>query len=323
MKISIIGTGYVGLVASACFAETGNSVVAIDNNIEKIRLLKRNIVPFYEPRLETLVSINQEKQRLEFKDNIKEGIKDSEIVFIAVGTPEKEDGKTDLSFLWSAVDEISKSVSRPIIVVIKSTIPVGTTDKVQDYFDKNSKQKVSVIFNPEFLREGSAVNDFMKPDRVILGGKDENALNILKNLYDPFVRVYSKPILIMDARSAEMVKYASNTMLATRISFMNEIAKFCDKVGADIEKVRIGVGTDTRISPYFLFAGLGFGGSCFPKDLHSLITQFKDIGIEPYILNAVDIVNKEQAKFFIEKMINEYGDDWSGLTISIWGLSHS
>ena len=326
MKISIIGVGYVGLVTGTCFAEMGNDVNCIDIDKKKIEDLKKGIIPIYEPGLTELVKNNYEQGRLKFLTDLKEGIKDSLFVFIAVGTPPDEDGSADLKHVINVSREIGKLIEDYKVVVNKSTVPIGTFEKVRsaihDELEKRKRTDIDfdVVSNPEFLKEGSAIDDFMKPDRIVGGVTNTRSAELLKELYDPFVR-NGHPLIIMDIQSSELTKYASNAMLATRISFMNEIARLCDKTGADIEMIRKGIGTDSRIGSPFLYAGLGYGGSCFPKDVKAIIQTFNDFKIKSKILSAVDNVNIEQRKVFIDKILKNYDGNISRLTFAIWGLS--
>jgi len=325
MRITVIGTGYVGLVTGACFAEMGNIVYCVDIDENKIDNLKKGIIPIYEPGLEELVTKNFENGNLKFTTNLREGIENTEICFIAVGTPMGEDGSADLQYVLAAAKEIGKLMCHDIIVVNKSTVPVGTAEKVNKTIEnelnkRNVNYKVHVVSNPEFLKEGAAVKDFMQPDRVVIGSDNQEIIEILKELYTPFTLNHER-FIIMDVRSAEMTKYASNAMLATRISFMNEMANICEKVGADINHVRKGIGSDSRIGYSFLYAGCGYGGSCFPKDVQALIKTAKSHGYNPKILKEVESVNQYQKKVLVNKVINRFGKNLSGLTFAIWGLS--
>ncbi len=320
MRIAIIGTGYVGLVAGTCFAETGNRVICVDVDEEKIEGLKKGRIPIYEPGLEEMVKKNVAEGRLSFTTNIEEAVKDSLLIFIAVGTPEGEDGSADLSHVLNVAEEIGKAMNGFKIIVDKSTVPVGTARKVGEILRKYTKHPFQVVSNPEFLKEGAAVEDFMKPDRVVIGTDDPATAEIMKELYAPYVR-NENPIIIMDPESAELTKYASNAMLATRISFMNEIARICEKVGANFNLVRRGVGTDSRIGMPFLYAGCGYGGSCFPKDVKAIIKTAKEHGYEFKILEAVEEVNKNQKLFLVEKIREHFNNDLKGKQFTIWGLS--
>ena len=325
MKITIIGTGYVGLVTSACFSEMGNIVYGVDIENGKIESLKKGKLPLYEPGLEDLVKRNQEKGDLKFTNNLTEGLENSNICFIAVGTPMDEDGSADLKHVLDVATEIGQVMSQDLIVVNKSTVPVGTADKVKQTIKKELKKRdvdyqVDVVSNPEFLKEGSAVADFMRPDRVVIGSDNLEVINTLKELYFPFT-INHERFIIMDVYSAEMTKYASNAMLATRISFMNEMANICERVGADINKVREGIGSDSRIGYRFLYAGCGYGGSCFPKDVKALIKTAHDHDYDPHILKQVEAVNNEQKLYLVYKIKERFGENLQGHSFAIWGLS--
>jgi len=320
MKICVIGTGYVGLVVGTGLAETGNIVVCVDKDETKIKKLENNIIPIYEPGLEELVRRNRKENRLSFTTLVKDAVSSSKIIYIAVGTPEREDGTVDLSYVFAVADEIGEAMGEEYkIIVNKSTVPVGTAKKVKEIIKNKTKAKFDVISNPEFLKEGTAVQDFMKPDRIIIGTYSAKVAEKIKNLYEPFVRT-GNPILIMRTESAEMTKYASNTMLACRISFMNEIANLCDKVGADVEEVRIGMGKDPRIGSKFLFPGIGYGGSCFPKDVKGTIHKGKEYGLPMRICESVDLVNEAQKKLLFKK-IKERFNELKERKIAVWGLS--
>ncbi len=321
MKLTIIGTGYVGLVTGTCFAEMGNKVYCVDNDLEKIANLKNNILPIYEPNLESLVKSNQEKGDLIFTSNLKDALDNSNIIFIAVGTPERKDGSVNLDYIFNVAKEIAEVISQDSLIVIKSTVPVGTAFKVKETIEsKLNNIKIDIASNPEFLKEGVAVNDCMRPDRVIIGAQNENVFNTLKELYAPFI-VNSDRFVLMDVKSAEMSKYVANALLATKISFMNEIANICEKTGANIKNVRLGIGSDKRIGYDFIYAGCGYGGSCFPKDVKGLINTALVNGYEPKILANVDEVNENQKLVLVNKVVDRFGDDLSGLTFSIWGLA--
>ncbi|RMG40217.1 MAG: UDP-glucose/GDP-mannose dehydrogenase family protein [Candidatus Dadabacteria bacterium] len=321
MKICVVGSGYVGLVAGACFAESGNDVICVDVDQEKIEALKKGVIPIYEPGLEGLVTRNSNAGRLHFTTDLSEGVQKSEIIFIAVGTPQDEDGSADLTHVLDVARGIGKAMNGPKIIVDKSTVPVGTAERVREEIEKLTDYEFEVVSNPEFLKEGAAIDDFMKPDRVVIGAPSEHSANIMRELYAPFVRT-NKPILVMDVVSAEMTKYAANAMLAARVSFMNEIAVLCEKTGADIDQVRVGIGTDTRIGMPFLFPGIGYGGSCFPKDVQALIRTGKDYGLELKIPTAVEAVNFEQKRLIVKKICAYYGtEDLSGRTFAVWGLA--
>lgn len=325
MKITIVGSGYVGLVTGACFSEMGNTVYCIDIDDGKVEDLKNGIIPIYEPGLEELVSKNYANNNLFFSTKLEDGLNDSNICFIAVGTPMGEDGSADLQYVLEAAKEIGQIVTHDIIVVNKSTVPVGTADKVKETIlnelaRRGVEHDIHVVSNPEFLKEGAAVSDFMRPDRVVIGSDDGEVLQIMKDLYAPFTLNHER-FITMDIRSAEMTKYASNSMLATRISFMNEIANICERVGADVNHVREGIGSDSRIGYSFLYAGCGYGGSCFPKDIQALIKTANDHGYEPIILKGVEAVNNLQKLSLVNKIVKRFGEDLSGYTFAVWGLA--
>ena len=336
MNLAIVGTGYVGLVTGACMAQMGNNVICVDIDEEKIKKLKQGIIPIYEPGLEEIVKENFKIGTLHFTTDIKEALKKSEILFIAVGTPQGEDGSADLQYVLAVAKEIGQYMTHPLIVVDKSTVPVGTADKVRQTIQKELKKRLEsgqisqekyeelmnfdVVSNPEFLKEGDAVNDFLKPDRVVIGADDPKSMEKLKELYAPFTRSHER-FIGMDIKSAELTKYAANAMLATKISFMNEMAKIAEAVGADINKVRVGIGSDKRIGYSFIYPGVGYGGSCFPKDVKALEKIAKDAGVEPKIVKAVEEVNKEQRKYFLNKILSRFDGDVSGKTFALWGLS--
>ncbi|GAB4242398.1 MAG: UDP-glucose/GDP-mannose dehydrogenase family protein [Acidobacteriota bacterium] len=327
MKLAIVGTGYVGLVAGVGFAETGNDVTCVDIDAERIELLKQGKVPIYEPGLEEMLRRNQEEGRLTFTTDLADAVRRSLIIFIAVGTPSDEDGSSDLRYVLEAAEAIAKAMDGYRIIVNKSTVPVGTADKVREVIRRHTRHEFNVVSNPEFLKEGAAVEDFMKPDRVIIGHDDVRVAEIMKELYAPFTRT-GAPILVMDNRSAEMTKYAANCMLATRISFMNEIANLCEALGADVHWVRQGIGLDRRIGPTFLFPGVGFGGSCFPKDIRALIHMGRECGCELEIVEAVYRVNERQKTRLIRKILDffapgeaERPDLLAGKVFAVWGLS--
>ncbi|HOK40195.1 MAG TPA: UDP-glucose/GDP-mannose dehydrogenase family protein [bacterium] len=319
-KISVVGTGYVGLVAGTCFAESGRTVICVDKDKNKIMKLKKGIIPIYEPGLEELVKKNIEKKRLIFTTELKEGVQNSDIIFIAVGTPPGEDGSADLRYVLEVAEGIRKYINGYKIVVNKSTVPVGTGAKVKAILSEQTKYKFDVVSNPEFLKEGAAIDDFMKPDRVVIGCESEEARKAMEYLYSPFVRT-GAPILFMDIKSAEMTKYAANAMLATRISFMNEISRLCEAVGADVTMVRKGIGTDARIGKSFLFAGIGYGGSCFPKDVKALIRTAKENKIRLKIIEVVEQTNEEQKEIIVKKIIKRFGKNLKGKLFAVWGLS--
>jgi len=325
MKIAVIGTGYVGLVSGTCFAEMGNKVTCVDVNKEKIENLKKGIIPIYEPGLETMVLNNVANKNLFFTTEIGEAIKDAEIAFIAVGTPMGDDGSADLQYVLSVAQSIGETMQGKLIIVDKSTVPVGTADKVRTTVEKAlDKRGVShefyVVSNPEFLKEGKAIQDFMKPDRVVVGADNDYALNQMKALYAPFFMQHDG-FIAMDIRSAEMTKYAANSMLATKISFMNEIANICERVGADVNKVRLGIGSDTRIGYSFIYPGCGYGGSCFPKDVLALKKLAEEVNYKAELIESVDNVNNRQKFLIAEKVIKKYGKDLKGRTFAIWGLA--
>jgi UDPglucose 6-dehydrogenase len=325
MKIIVVGTGYVGLVTGACFAESGVTVTCIDLDEKKINNLKNGLIPIYEPGLETIVTRNIEKKRLSFTTDINEVIDGAEVIFIAVGTPPGEDGSADLQHVLSVAEKIGKVIDRHVVVVTKSTVPVGTSEKIrkaiQTELDKRKSDiKFDMASNPEFLKEGAAVEDFLKPERIVIGIDNERTGEIMKRLYMPFV-LNNHPILFMDIASAEITKYAANAMLATRISFINEIANLCDILGADINNVRKGIGSDSRIGSKFLYAGTGYGGSCFPKDVKALIKTASDNGYELHVANAVEKANEIQKNIIYNKIIEYYQGDVKGKVFGIWGLS--
>jgi len=320
MKISVIGTGYVGLVVGACLAETGNQVVGADIDQKKIDGLKENILPIYEPGLDQYVARNQQAGRLQFTSDVGAAIAGSEVVFIAVGTPPDEDGSADLRHVLAVAETIGKHMAREMVIVTKSTVPVGTAAKVTEAVTRYAKFPFHVVSNPEFLKEGAAIEDFMKPDRVVLGAETDHARSVMAELYAPFVRT-GKPVIFMDIPSAEMTKYAANAMLATRISFMNDIANLCERVGANVDFVRKGIGTDERIGPAFLFPGPGYGGSCFPKDVKALVKTARDQSTCLRILEAVEAVNDDQKQRLASKLRQALGSDLAGAQIAVWGLA--
>jgi len=320
MRIAVVGTGYVGLVAGTCFAESGNTVVCIDIDQAKVDGLKRGVVPIYEPGLEELLERNVRDGRLSFTTNYAEGIARAEVVFIAVGTPPGEDGSADLKYVLSAAREIGRHLTGYAVVVDKSTVPVGTAKKVSAAIRETAKQPFDVVSNPEFLKEGAAIDDFLKPDRVVIGSDSKRAAEVMEELYAPFVRT-GNPILHMDIASAELTKYAANAMLATRISFMNEIANICMRVGASIDHVRKGIGSDARIGSRFLFAGVGYGGSCFPKDVQAVVRTAAELGYDFKILQAVEAVNEKQKHLLVEMVQKHFGKDLKGRRFAVWGLA--
>ena len=320
MNISVIGTGYVGLVVGACLAENGNTVCCADIDERKIKDLRKNILPIYEPGLETLVERNQKEGRLSFTTSLEDAIKSAEVVFIAVGTPPGEDGAADLKYVLQVATLIGRFMTREMVVVTKSTVPIGSAAKVGAEVAKEAKFPFHLCSNPEFLKEGDAVEDFMRPDRVVLGVESPHARRVMNDVYAPFVRT-GKPVLIMDIASAEMTKYAANGMLATRISFMNEIANLCDKVGANVDFVRKGIGSDSRIGQSFLFPGPGYGGSCFPKDVKALIKMGGACGVPLDVLSAVESANDRQKRVLVEKVRVALEKDLKGKRIALWGLA--
>lgn len=319
-KIAVVGTGYVGLVTGTCFAETGNKVVCVDIDADKVAKMKAGVVPIYEPHLEGLFQRNIAADRLRFTTSLEEGIEEAEIIFLALPTPPGEDGSADLSYILGVAEKLGKLIKEYKVIVDKSTVPVGTADLVHAKIAENAKVDFAVVSNPEFLREGFAVDDFLKPDRVVIGTSDARAKTIMESLYKPFVR-QGNPIIFMDERSAELTKYAANSFLATKITFMNEIANFCELVGADVDKVRIGIGSDTRIGKRFLFPGIGYGGSCFPKDVKALAKSGLENNFNFEILQAVMRVNEDQKTVLYPKMRNYFKGDLKGKRIAIWGLA--
>jgi len=319
MKLAVVGTGYVGLVVGACLAENGNEVVCVDNDSKKIRGLKRGKIPIYEPGLSELVVRNQEEQRLRFSTSLNRSVKGAQVVFIAVGTPEGEDGSADLKYVIAVAKDLAHAMNGYKVIVTKSTVPVGTSARLREVIRRETTHPFSVVSNPEFLKQGAAIDDFMRPDRVVIGAEDPRAAELMQALYAPFTRT-GAPIQLMDCASAELCKYASNAMLATRVSFMNEIANVCELFGADVDKVRRAMASDRRIGPSFLFPGIGYGGSCFPKDVKALIKFARDEGYRSLILESVESVNASQKLRLVEKMQKHF-HSFSGKTIGIWGLS--
>ena len=325
MKIAVVGTGYVGLVTGTCFAETGKDIVCVDTNKEKIEALKKGIIPIYEPGLEDMVHRNMKSGRLSFTTSLESCLDEVEAVFCAVGTPPDEDGSADLRYMLEVARTIGRNLNKYVLVVIKSTVPVGTSEKVRKAIQEElDKRGVDITFdiasNPEFLKEGNAINDFMNPDRVVVGVDSERAQTIMTKLYKPFM-LNNFRVIFMDIPSSEMTKYAANSMLATRISFMNEIANLCERVGADINMVRSGIGSDTRIGRQFLYAGIGYGGSCFPKDVKALIKTGEQNGYQMQVLEAVENVNEKQKGLLFDKLSSIFDGYLEGKTIAIWGLS--
>ncbi|MBM4370183.1 MAG: UDP-glucose/GDP-mannose dehydrogenase family protein [Deltaproteobacteria bacterium] len=320
MKLAVVGTGYVGLVAGVGFADSGNDVICVDKDPSKIDMLLRGEIPIYEPGLDTRLARNRQEGRLVFTTDTAAAVRRSEVIFIAVGTPPGEDGSADLRHVLAVARDIAAAMDGYRVVVNKSTVPVGTAERVAAEIAGLTSQPVDVVSNPEFLKEGAAISDFMMPDRVVIGASSERARRIMGELYAPFVRT-GNPILFMDNRSAEMTKYAANAMLATRISFMNEVANLCDLAGADVHKVRLGMGADPRIGNKFLFPGAGYGGSCFPKDVQALLRTATEHGLELQVLNAVHAVNEHQKGLLARKVVAHFGEDLAGLTFAMWGLA--
>ncbi len=320
MKIAVIGTGYVGLVTGTCFAETGNDVTCVDIDEVKVQQMQNGHIPIYEPGLETLFERNIEQKRLQFTTDISEGIKGAQVIFLALPTPPGDDGAADLRYVLQVGHDLGPLLEGYTVVVDKSTVPVGTADKVRETISANTQADFDVISNPEFLREGHAVDDFMKPDRVVIGASSQRARELMDSLYQPFIR-QGNPIIFMDERSAEMTKYAANAFLATKITFMNEIANLCEQVGANVDAIRKGLGTDERIGKRFLFPGIGFGGSCFPKDVQALQKTADDYNYDFQILNAVMNINEKQKTTLIPKLLEHYNHDLTGKNIAIWGLA--
>lgn len=320
MKIAVIGTGYVGLVTGACFAGSGNDVICVDIDEDKVRSLQRGEVPFFEPGLDEMVRSNIDEGRLSFTTDIALAIRESLLIFIAVGTPQTENGEADVSSVLEVARSIGENLDGYKIVITKSTVPVGTTEKVRDTIKSLTDQKFGVASNPEFLKEGAAIDDFLKPDRVVIGVEEESVGSVLRELYAPFMMSADRTIVI-SIRSSEMSKYASNAMLATRISFMNEIANLCELLGANVSEVRSVVGSDSRIGRYYLYPGIGYGGSCFPKDVKALEKMAHDVGYEPRVVTAVDRVNVAQRERFFNKIVRFFEDDLDGKRIAVWGLS--
>lgn len=320
MNICVIGTGYVGLVAGTCLAEMGNTVICVDNNKEKLEKLRNGIVPIFEPGLEEMIKSNTSENRLYFSDDLKASVEKSTICFIAVGTPQGEDGSADLKYVCQVAEEIGKAIDEYKVIVDKSTVPVGTAEKVTEIIKKQTSHDFDVVSNPEFLKQGAAVDDFLKPDRVVIGSDSQRATKIMQELYAPFLRT-GNPVIIMDVKSAEMTKYAANSFLAVKISYANEIANICEKVGANAEMVRIGMCSDKRIGSQFLFPGLGYGGSCFPKDVKALIKTANENGCNADLISSADKVNKRQRLLFVEKITKYFGEDLSNKTFAVWGLA--
>jgi UDPglucose 6-dehydrogenase len=320
MNVAVIGTGYVGLVAGACFADSGNDVICVDIDKEKVERLQKGIIPIYEPGLPEIVERNVRDSRLSFTTDIKAAVQQSFVIFISVGTPQTSDGSADIGPVLAAARDIGRSIDRYKVIVTKSTVPVGTTEKVRNAIREQTDIPFDVVSNPEFMKEGGAVEDFLKPDRVIIGADDVRPAEVVRELYAPFVRT-GNPVLMMDIKTAELTKYAANAALATRISFMNEIANLCDTLGADIDMIRKGLGTDARIGPSFLFPGVGYGGSCFPKDIRALLHTAREQKYALRILEAVDAVNVEQPIRFVERIRQHFEEKLAGKQIAVWGLS--
>jgi UDPglucose 6-dehydrogenase len=325
MNLAVIGSGYVGLTSGACFADMGNNVICVDKDLTKIKMLKEGKVPIFEPGLQAMVCRNVEEGRLSFSSDLAQAVKESLILFIAVGTPPEEDGSADLSHVLTAARQIAEHINEYRIIVDKSTVPVGTADlvkaQIQEVLDtRGVDAEFDVVSNPEFLKEGAAIADFMKPDRVVIGTDSEKAAQIMHTLYAPFCRTNDR-VIKMSIRSAEMTKYAANSFLATKISFINEISRLCDAYGADVEEVRSGIGSDSRIGYKFIYPGVGYGGSCFPKDIKALIHMSSQVGFDSRILKAVEAVNSDQKRLLIEKVILHFGADLTGLNLAIWGLA--
>ena len=326
MNLTVIGTGYVGLVSGTCFAEMGNTVTCIDVDTQKIENLKQGIIPIYEPGLEAMVARNIKNKGLRFSTDLSSNLEKCDIAFIAVGTPMGNDGSADLKYVLQVAKQIGQHMTHNLIVVDKSTVPVGTADKVEATIrEELNKRKVTIEFhvvsNPEFLKEGDAINDFMKPDRVVIGANNDEAAKKMRTLYSPFFRSSVDRLIQMDVRSAEMTKYVANAMLATKISFMNEIANICELVGADVNKVRIGIGSDSRIGYSFIYPGSGYGGSCFPKDVKALKKTAEEHGYTAQLINSVELVNDKQKLVIANKVVKRFGEDLSGKTFAIWGLA--
>jgi UDPglucose 6-dehydrogenase len=319
VKIAVVGTGYVGLVAGTCFAESGNDVICVDIDTAKIATLNSGKIPIYEPGLEEMVRRNTDEQRLSFSTDLDSAVRKSAVIFIAVGTPQSATGHANLDYVRATASGIAKAMDGFKVIVTKSTVPVGTADQVRQWISQKSSHPFAVVSNPEFMKEGAAVEDFMKPDRVVLGGDNADALELVKEIYEPFVRT-GNPILVMDSRSAEMSKYAANAMLATKISFINEVSRLCEHMGADVIEVRRAIGLDRRIGPHFIFPGVGYGGSCFPKDIRAIISMGGD-NPEMVLMKAVEQVNENQKGILVEKVIRQFGKNLSGLTFAVWGLA--
>lgn len=325
MNITMFGTGYVGLVTGACFAESGNTVSCVDVDADKIAGLNNGIVPIYEPGLTEMVQQNHAAGRLRFTTDAREGIDHGRFIFIAVGTPPNEDGSSDLTYVEAVANTIGEHLSKPAIIINKSTVPVGTADRVREIITARLKERgvhvpFDVVSNPEFLKEGAAIDDFQRPDRIVIGAESSEAIEAMRQLYAPFNRNHNR-IIVMDIRSAELTKYAANAMLATKISFMNEIANIAERVGANIENVRIGIGSDERIGYNFIYAGIGYGGSCFPKDVRALLNTARSHGYDARLISAIEAVNQDQKQLMIDKIVDHFGEDLRGKTFALWGLA--
>lgn len=320
MNIAVVGTGYVGLVTGTCLAETGNNVICVDINAEKVKQMQSGVIPIYEPNLDSLFDRNIKQGRLTFTTNLAEAIENAKIIFLALPTPPGEDGSADLSYILGVANDLGKLIKDYKVIVDKSTVPVGTAEKVRAAIAKNAKVEFDVVSNPEFLREGFAVNDFLKPDRVVIGSSSESARKTMEELYKPYVR-QGNPIIFMDEKSAELTKYAANAFLATKITFMNEIANLCEKLGADVDSVRIGIGSDDRIGKRFLFPGIGYGGSCFPKDVQALSKSASEVKYNFKILDAVMEINEKQKTIIVPRIKEHFKNDLKGKKIALWGLA--
>ncbi|HPD30586.1 MAG TPA: UDP-glucose/GDP-mannose dehydrogenase family protein [Phycisphaerae bacterium] len=320
MRLTVIGTGYVGLVTGACLADTGNEVVGVDKDAEKINTLTRGECPIYEPGLSELLQANTKAGRLRFTADIPKGIEHGDVVFIAVGTPPRDDGSSDMTAVREVADNIADHADRPKIVVLKSTVPIGTGDEIEERINRRAKHRVNVVNNPEFLKEGTAVEDFLRPDRVVIGAEDPQAASVIRELHEPFVR-NQRPIYIMHRKAAEMSKYAANSYLAARISFINQIANVCDALGIDVNEVRLGMGSDRRIGFQFLYPGAGYGGSCFPKDVQSLVHTARKAGVQADLLDSVHQVNERQREILFRKIVARFGGSLNNYCFAIWGVS--
>jgi len=320
LKISVIGTGYVGLVVGTCFAESGNDVICVDNDERKLKMLRKGESPIYEPGLSDMLKTNLAEDRLSFTAELAQAVHKTDIIFLALPTPQSEDGSADLKHVLNVSKQIGKLMNGYKVIVNKSTVPVGTADRVREVIAAETTHEFDVVSNPEFLKEGAAVNDFMKPDRIVIGSRSQRALAMMQDLYGPFIRT-GNPVIVMDERSSELTKYASNSFLAAKVSFMNEIANLCELVGADIDSVRKGMGSDPRIGQQFLFPGVGYGGSCFPKDVAALLKTASDAGYDLKLVNAAEEVNKRQKRIIVDKIKRHYSSHLKGSTIALWGLA--